>query len=150
MISKEILILLVIIGVLVAIVGVYFAFKVYKQKNEKEEIEQPIHEVSKQRELTLRDLLDIVSNQNSSKSEITKAVDIFIAKFPFPKRYGTALPEDKGIKDYFNFVFLHAKHKSSDAKMIVRLNKELVAKNESYKLEIEEYEKRGLEARKAS
>ena len=113
-----------------------------------EQIVAEYKEPEKVNTASLKDLVELVANRETSSKDVTNAVLYFIKNFPFPKREGKEIDTDTMV--YLNFILLVASHKNADAKLIAHMSTELKNVNPTYKIEIENYEKMGLEHRKKS
>ncbi|MDL0088274.1 fatty-acid--CoA ligase [Campylobacter gastrosuis] len=95
--------------------------------------------------ITIRDLLEVAQDNSVSKNNLFLLVESFI-KMPFPKRQKGPIGAE--AKEFLSFILLVASHKNADAKLISYLNQESKKNNKEYVVEIDEYEKNGLEQRK--
>ncbi|WP_024955320.1 hypothetical protein [Sulfurospirillum arcachonense] len=100
---------------------------------------------TKNKKLTIEDMLDIAANKNSTKNDLTNAIIKVSKEFIFPSKIKGKMP--KGIKLYLNFVLLTASHKKADAKLIAFMSSELKKANKDYSTEIDIYENEGLRQR---
>ena len=98
-------------------------------------------DLKQEKPISLQMLLKTVKSSKAELSEIEKALSIMVQKFPFPEN------EDKA-NQYFEFVYFFAKHHLCTAKLIVKMQKELALKNPKYTKQIEDFQMRGIEARK--
>lgn len=92
--------------------------------------------------LTLDDLLKIVKTQKKDRTQIEEALAYMTENFPFPEN-------ESGANQYFEFVYFFAKNPLSTAKLIVKMQKDLSEVNPKYKRQIEDFQMRGVEARKS-
>jgi len=99
-----------------------------------------------EKKVTINDMLKIAKAKNSSKEDLTKAVVTVAKELPFPPKMSKN-GVSREAKKYLDFVFLVSAHPNSDAQLIAFMNKELKAKNPSYKMEIDVYEDRGVNGR---
>ncbi|ANE33016.1 hypothetical protein [Campylobacter hyointestinalis] len=99
----------------------------------------------KDRNLTIDDLISIVSDPNSSKEAIFKAVQYFISNFKFPQKEDGVAPAAARI--YLRFIMLVSRHKNSDAKIISYLDNEIKKSNPNYGLEVDKSEENGMNGR---
>ncbi|PHR56731.1 MAG: hypothetical protein COA44_07725 [Arcobacter sp.] len=125
-----------ILFIIILIVITIMVFK--KSKPEACKIES---ELKKEKVISLDMLLKTVKSSKSDLAEMQKALCVMGQKFPFPENEDEANP-------YFEFVYFFAKHPSSTAKLIVKMQKELALQNTKYKKQIEDFQMRGVEARK--
>lgn len=133
---------MVIVAIVLGIVGVIV---VKSLKKEKKPQKAPPTQTNNDSNITLEDLIIIVSDKKSSKEEIAKAVLYFIKKFPFPPKTNGRVPSNAIA--YLKFVSLVAGHKKSDAKLISYMTNELDKSNFDYISEIEQYKNIGLRSR---
>jgi len=97
--------------------------------------------LKKEKVMTLDMLLATVKNSKLSLGEMEKALSTMLEKFPFPE-------SERDANQYFEFVYFFAKNPLTTAKLIVKMQKDLSVKNPKYKKQIEDYQMRGVEARK--
>ncbi|MDD5786171.1 hypothetical protein [Campylobacter lanienae] len=133
---------MVIVAIVLGIVGVMV---VKSLKKEKKPQKAPPTQTNNDSNITLEDLIIIVSDKKSSKEEIAKAVLYFVKKFPFPPKTNGRVPSNAIA--YLKFVSLVAGHKKSDAKLISYMTNELDKSNFDYISEIEQYKNIGLRSR---
>ncbi|ARQ97756.1 hypothetical protein [Campylobacter lanienae] len=133
---------MVIVAIVLGIVGVIV---VKSLKKEKKPQKAPPTQTNNDSNITLEDLIIIVSDKKSSKEEIAKAVLYFVKKFPFPPKTNGRVPSNAIA--YLKFVSLVAGHKKSDAKLISYMTNELDKSNFDYISEIEQYKNIGLRSR---
>ena len=91
--------------------------------------------------LTLDDLLKTLKTQKEEVSKVEEALSLMCKNFPFPDK-------EKDANKHFEFVYFFAKNPLSSAKLIVKMQKELTAVNPKYAKQIEDFQMRGVEARK--
>lgn len=132
---------MVIVAIVLGIVG-FIVVKSLKKENKPQKAPTQTNNDS---DITLEDLITIVSDKRSSKEEISKAVLYFIKKFPFPPKTDGRVPSNAIA--YLKFVSLVAGHKKSDAKLISYMTNELDKSNFNYISEIEQYKNIGLRSR---
>ena len=132
---------MVIVAIVLGIVG-FIVVKSLKKENKPQKAPTQTNNDS---DITLEDLIVIVSDKRSSKEEIAKAVLYFIKKFPFPPKTDGRVPSNAIA--YLKFVSLVAGHKKSDAKLISYMTNELDKSNFNYISEIEQYKNIGLRSR---
>ena len=94
-----------------------------------------------EKEMSLEMLLKTVKSSKSDLTAIEKALSVMVQKFPFPENENKANP-------HFEFVYFFAKNPITSAKLIVKMQKDLSLKNPKYKKQIEDFQMRGVEARK--
>ncbi|CUU73885.1 FdhC protein [Campylobacter hyointestinalis] len=136
-----VIILIIIVLVVMTALVVNIAFK---NKKSKPNLVSNTNLDQKDRNLTINDLITIVSDPNSSKEAIFKAVQYFISNFKFPqKQDGVSLETNI----YLQFVTLVSKHRNSDAKIISYLNNEIKKFNPNYGLEVDKAEENGMNGR---
>mgnify|MGYP000293319961 FL=1 len=94
-----------------------------------------------EKELTLQDLIGIVSDQKSDKDDLLAALKTFAASFNIPSKQNGKAASD--AKAHLNFITILASHKNADAKLIAFMSNELKKKNPEYAREIDVYEQKG-------
>lgn len=99
-----------------------------------------------EKELTLQDLIGIVSDQKSNKDDLLAALKTFAASFNIPSKQNGKPAND--AKAHLNFITLLASHKNADAKLIAFMSNELKKKNPEYIAEIDYHEQLGTSQRK--
>ncbi len=95
--------------------------------------------------LTIKDMVEIAANRNSSKNDLTNAIIKVTKEFNFPAKTQGVAPNE--AKVHLNFILLVASHKKSDAKLIAFMNAEIKKANSTYGNEIDIYENEGLRQR---
>ncbi|RAZ46724.1 hypothetical protein [Campylobacter hyointestinalis] len=136
-----VIIFIIIVLVVMTALVVNIAFK---NKKSKPNLVSNTNLDQKDRNLTINDLITIVSDPNSSKETIFKTVRYFISNFKFPqKQDGVSLETNI----YLHFVTLVSKHRNSDAKIISYLNNEIKKSNPNYGLEVDKAEANGMNGR---
>ena len=144
--SKTLLIVLIGLGIAIVAIIIISVLIVNMKKNKLvKQGDSQKKKKSQEPEVTLDDLIKIVSSKQSSKNDLTKATIKLAKDFPFPKKRGSSLTNE--AKKYLNFVFLTAAHPNADAQIIAFMDKELKRVNPSYKMEIDVYEDRGVNSR---
>ena len=133
---------MVIVAIVLGIVG-FIVVKSLKKENKPQKAPQT--QTNNDSDITLEDLIVIVSDKRSSKEEIAKAVLYFIKKFPYPPKTDGRVPSS--AITHLKFVSLVAGHKKSDAKLISYMTNELDKLNFNYISEIEQYKNIGLRSR---
>ena len=91
--------------------------------------------------LSLDDLLKTLKTQKDEVSKIEETLSLMCKNFPFPDN-------EKDANKHFEFVYFFAKNPLSSAKLIVKMQKDLTAVNPKYAKQIEDFQMRGVEARK--
>jgi len=91
--------------------------------------------------LSLDDLLKTLKTQKDEVSKIEETLSLMCKNFPFPDN-------EKDANKHFEFVYFFAKNPLSSAKLIVKMQKDLTAVNPKYSKQIEDFQMRGVEARK--
>lgn len=136
-----VIIFIIIVLVVMTALVVNIAFK---NKKSKPNLASNTNLDQRDRNLTINDLITIVSDPNSSKETIFKTVRYFISNFKFPqKQDGVSLETNI----YLHFVTLVSKHRNSDAKIISYLNNEIKKSNPNYGLEVDKAEANGMNGR---
>lgn len=125
-----------ILFIIILIVITIVVFKKSKPQECKISPEAKVEKV-----ISLEMLLQTVKNSKTDLAEIEKALSLMVEKFPFPEN------EDKA-NQYFEFVYFFSKNPLTTAKLIVKMQKELTLKNPKYTRQIEDFQMRGVEARK--
>ena len=95
----------------------------------------------KDKTVTLDDLLKTLKTEKKELSKIEEALNVMQKKFPFPEN-------EKDANKHFEFVYFFAKNPLPGAKLIVKMQKDLTLVNSKYSKQIEEFQMRGVEARK--
>jgi len=90
---------------------------------------------------SLDELVKTVKTQKEELSKIEEALSVMCQQFPFPENENEA-------NKHFEFVYFFAKNPLSSAKLIVKMQKDLTSVNPRYAKQIEEFQMRGVEARK--
>lgn len=139
---KEILVLIVILGVLIALAGIYFFFISDRFKDKKKTSQpQPTAQppVTNINIPSLEDLIAVVDNPESKKADLTEAVEIMADHYPVPSN---------GNDQHLYFVYALAKHKKSDAKIIVKMDRSFKKASPKMETMIDQYEQKGLNDRR--
>ena len=138
--------LICIVILLVAVGGLFYLFlKIIKNRAEPA-FKEVLPDLPKDKKIEIDDLVKFASDSTINKNELFTLVRIFTEQMSIPSKNGDKAPKEAG--NYLNFITLVCRHKNVDAKLISYLNNETKKKNPTYVLEIEEYEKRGLDTRK--
>ena len=86
--------------------------------------------------------IKILKTEKKDRSMIDGMVDRVAKELPFPQ-------DEREATKYFEFVYFYAKNPLATAKMIVYMDKALSQANPKYAKQIEEFQMRGIDARKA-
>jgi len=141
----EISLLIEAIAGLVIVLGILI-FILLKPKNEKKPKKQIISSSKPKENIDLDSLRYIIRNRVSSKKELSDAVDNII-------KYHGNIPAKLGIRvnpqfDAYMEIFVTlCRHPNTSKDIILKLDKELVKLNPSYKTEINEAITKGLNSR---
>ncbi|MDF1880936.1 hypothetical protein JHD50_06395 [Sulfurimonas sp. MAG313] len=111
---------------------------VFKRSKAKTYKTKPPVEAKKQ--LSLEELISIVKTQATDVEKMDEALSLMSKNFPFPSNENDA-------KQHFKFVYLFAKNPLSNAKLIVKMQKDLSSINPKYSKQIEDFQMRGVNAR---
>ena len=90
---------------------------------------------------TLDALIEIVKEEMEDVSKLNVALEKVFRGYPFPDN-------PKEANAHFKFVYYYAKNPLTTAKMIVQMQKTLAEANPQYKKQIEDFQMRGVDARK--
>lgn len=142
--SKTAVLIAITVALIVISALLFIAFRIKINPNSHATQETKPHKTDQA--ITLKTLLDIASNPNSSKDELFNALKIFESDFQIPPKSNDKAPTE--AKNYLNFILLLSSHKNVDAKMIAFMNNRLTKKNPQYASEIEFYEEQGRLRRK--
>ena len=123
--------------VLLLLVIIYFVFK--KSKPEVCEINPEPKQAST---YTLESLIKVLKTEKKDASVIDDALEKMVGSFPFPDN-------EKEAGQHFKFVYFYAKNPLATAKMIVQMQKKVSLANPKHAKQIEEFQMRGVDARKA-
>ncbi len=118
--------------VVLLLVVIIFIFK----KSPPSEVE-PI----KKAQMSLSQLIKTLKIEKSDLSKIEKTLEIMLKSYPFPE-------DEKEAEEHFKFVYFFAKNPLPSAKLIVKMQKELFEKNPKHAKAIEDFQVRGVDARK--
>jgi len=143
--EEKSLIISLIAALSVIVVLVLLVVFASMKKEGKTTIKRKKKNISKEKKLTIEDMVEIAARRSSSKNDLTNAIIKVSKEFIFPAKIKGKLP--KGIKVYLNFVLLIASHSKSDAKLIAFASNELKKVNKDYSTEIDIYENEGLRQR---
>jgi len=97
------------------------------------------------KKFTIKDMVEIAANRNSSKNDLTNAIIKVTKEFIFPSKIQGVTSNE--AKVYLDFILLVASHKKSDAKLIAFMSTEIKKVNKDYSKEIDIYENEGLRQR---
>jgi hypothetical protein len=138
--------LIEVIAGLVLVLGILI-FILLRPKPQKEEIKVNITASSEPKKKTdLETLRHIIRNRGSSKEELLEAVDMIV-------KYHGKIPDKLGLRvnpqfDVYMEIFISlCRHRNATKEMILKLDRELVSKNPSYKSEINDAITKGLNSR---
>lgn len=123
--------------VLFLLILILFVFK----KSKKTESEIPLS-VKKTPAQLLDVYLTILKTEKNDRTKIEGMVDSVARQLPFPDNESEA-------NKYFEFVYFYAKNPLTSAKMVVYMHKVLSEANPKYTKQIEDFQMRGVDARKA-
>jgi len=133
--------MLYLIGFFVLFILILIIITIIVFKKSKPQVCEINPQKEKENEMTLDMLLKTVKSSKSSLNEMEIALSVMAQNFPFPEQ------EDEANK-YFEFVYFFSKHPLTTAKIIVKMQKELTLKNPKYTKQIEDFQMRGVDARK--
>lgn len=137
---KEVLLIIAVLGILIALAGIYFFFISDKfsgkKKTQKPSSEAPVLNLNIP---SLEDLIAVVDNPESKKNDLMEAIEIMADHYPVPS---------SGNDKHLYFVYALAKHKKSDAKVIVKMDRSFKKASPKMEKMIDQYEKQGLDERK--
>lgn len=122
--------------VLFLLILIVFVFK----KSKKRECESTPKATRTPAEI-LDSYIKILKTEKNDRSKIEGMVDRVAKEFPFPQNESEA-------NKHFEFVYFYAKNPLTTAKMIVHVHKALSEANPQYAKQIEEFQMRGVDARK--
>ncbi|MDF1876276.1 hypothetical protein JHD47_00410 [Sulfurimonas sp. SAG-AH-194-L11] len=134
---------------LVAILGILIFFLLYipkKKKKKKAPKPSPTKERYGSDYKTLKELLQIIKNKQSTAQELASALDLVM------KYHGNIHPK-LGIRTHPDFdiyaeILLRiCRHPNTNKDIILKFNRELEKRNEAYKREINDFITKGLESR---
>ena len=91
---------------------------------------------------TLESLTEVLKTETKDISKIKETLEKMLVGFPFPEN-------EKEANGHLKYVYFYAKNPLANAKMIVEMQKRLTQKNPSYAKHIEDFQMRGVEARKS-
>lgn len=126
--SKDLILVIIIFGILVAIIGIFIFLKYSK--------DQKIDQIKE--EISFDELLKRLKNQSTTNNELKELCEIALKRFEI---------NEKTKDDFLMFLFLLIKHKNIDSKTILNFQKDLKTKAPQYSKEIELYTKAGLDER---
>jgi len=89
----------------------------------------------------LYNLLQILKTEKKDLKALDGLVEKMIKYFPFPEN-------EQEANEHFEFVYFYAKSPLATAKMIVSMQKKVSSANPKYSKQIEDFQMRGVEARK--
>jgi len=123
--------------VLFLLILILFVFK----KSKKTGYETP-PKVKRTPAQTLDDYIKVLKTEKSDRVKIEGMVDRVANELPFPQ-------DESEATKYFEFVYFYAKNPLATAKMVVYMHKALSQANPKYAKQIEDFQMRGVDARKA-
>ncbi len=123
--------------VLFLLLLIVFVFK----KSKKTEYESTPKAVETSTQI-LDSYIKILKTEKKDRSLIEGMVDRVADELPFPQ-------DERKATKYFEFVYFYAKNPLTTANMIVYMDKALRQANPKYAKQIEEFQMRGIDARKA-
>lgn len=97
--------------------------------------------VQKKPSRTIDKLIEVLKQENKDVNKVEDALNNMIESFPFPE-------DDQEAQSHFKFVYFYAKNPLTTAKMIVQMQKKLSLINPKYAKSIEDFQMRGVDARK--
>jgi hypothetical protein len=148
--SMDIFLLLKSLAGLLGILMILIFFLMYRPK--KTPIKKKVPPKKKERFgddfNSLENLLQIIKNKKSTTKELQSALDLII------KHHGTIHPKlgiraHPEFKVYAEIVLRICRHPNTNKNIIVKFDKELIARNEEYKKDISDFLTKGLESRGA-
>jgi hypothetical protein len=113
---------------------------VLKRPKNKERTSTPISSTKDTQ--TIDAFIKVLKTEKKDRSVIEGMVDKVANEFPFPQ-------DEREATKYFEFVYFYAKNPLTTAKMIVYMDKALRLANPKYAKQIEDFQMRGVDARKA-
>jgi len=138
--------LITILIFLLSIIIIFIIIYVFNSIKKDKTVSSPDRIYKKDKKIiTIKDMVDIVADRNSSQDDLAKAVIKVANEFPFPPKVKGKVTKE--IKVYLNFVLLLASHKKADAKLVAFMNSELKKKNPDFTKEIDLYESEGITQR---
>lgn len=141
------LITLIIIFIALAVALVIFGLKFRSKRDSCVVLENKAVASVPTREFGIKDLINVASDQKSSKNDLFAAAKVFCEQLSIPEKQDDKISDE--AKLYLSFILLVASHSNVDAKLITYLSTESKKKNPTYAIEIETYETQGIESRKA-
>jgi len=122
----------------VVIMFIIIMFILKKSKKQEYETQpQPDNTIS----FTLESLVNTLKTEKKELAKIDGLVEKMVQNFPFPD-------DEKEANKHFEFVYFYAKNPLPTAKMIVQMQKTLTEANPKHAKLIEEFQMRGVDARK--
>ncbi len=95
----------------------------------------------KKEQMSLSQLIKTLKTEKSDLSKIEKTLEVMLKSYPFPDN-------EKEAEEHFKFVYFFAKNPLPSAKLIVQMQKKLCEKNPKHAKAIEDFQVRGVDARK--
>jgi len=102
---------------------------------------KPQEVVKKAPEQTLNMLVQTLKTEKSDLDKIEKTLELMLKNYPFPEN-------EKEAEEHFKFVYFFAKNPLPSARLIVQMQKKLCEANPKYAKAIEDFQVRGVDARK--
>jgi len=122
----------------VVIMFIIIMFILKKSKKQEYETQpQPDNTIG----FTLESLVNTLKTEKKELAKIDGLVEKMVQNFPFPD-------DEKEANKHFEFVYFYAKNPLPTAKMIVQMQKTLTEANPKHAKLIEEFQMRGVDARK--
>jgi uncharacterized membrane protein len=90
---------------------------------------------------TLSSLVQTLKTEKSDLSKIEESLEIMLKRYPFPEN-------DQEAEEHYKFVYFFARNPLSTAKLIVQMQKRLCEANPKHAKAIEDFQMRGVDARK--
>lgn len=125
--QKELLLVVIVLGIIVALIGIGLFF--YNPKEKKKQGAKP---------LSLADIKEIVQQKDRSEEELEKYADKLL-NFSFT---------DTSKKDMIDIAFLLTAHKNSNKNIIIKVDKGLKGKNSEFSKDVDVAIKAGLDSRR--
>jgi len=124
----QIMVLLVVVGAIVVLLGLYFYYFKTKESG-KEEV----------RKREFKDIMEVVKDQESNQNELAQAIALLKSDFP--------LIDDENAQEHYEFIYYLSKHKNITSKQILDVDKFLKQGNPDHQKMLERYGKKGLDDR---
>jgi hypothetical protein len=111
-------------------------------KRPKKKEYESVPKANKKETQTIDAFIKVLKTEKKDRSVIEGMVDRVANELPFPQ-------DEREATKYFEFVYFYAKNPLTTAKMIVYMDKVLSMANPKYAKQIEDFQMRGVDARKA-